>query len=100
MHARYRQMIQRMKDDDGTEWSVYILRCGDGTFYTGVTKDVQARLATHNAGRGGAYTRTHLPVVLLYAEPGYSRASALRREAAIKQMSRPKKEKLIGTSAH
>lgn len=94
MRAKYKTMIKRMKDDGGVDWFVYILRCADGTLYTGITKDLQARLETHNAGRGGAYTRTHRPVTLLYSEPGYSRATALRREAQIKRLPRPRKELL------
>jgi putative endonuclease len=88
-------MVELMKDDGGVEWSVYVLECSDGSLYTGISKDVKARLAAHNAGRGGAYTRTHRPVVLLYQEKGFSRAAALRREAAIKRLSRPRKELLV-----
>ena len=95
MHPRYLRMLDGIKDDGGREWSVYVLRCIDGSLYTGIAKDVQARLAKHNSGRGGAYTRTHRPVALLYREAGYSRAAALRREAAIKRLSRPRKEELI-----
>jgi predicted GIY-YIG superfamily endonuclease len=95
MHPKYLKMVELMKDDGGVEWSVYVLRCGDGSLYTGIAKDVNARLAKHNSGRGGAYTRTHRPVILLYQEPGLSRAAALRREAAIKRLPRPKKEYLI-----
>lgn len=94
MKLRYKKMLAGMKDDGAVDWFVYILRCADGTLYTGITKDLQARLDAHNAGRGGAYTRTHRPVALLYSEPGYSRAAALRREAAIKRLPRPRKELL------
>ena len=90
-------MLEGIKDDGGTEWFVYVLRCADGSLYTGITKNMTARLAAHNSGRGGAYTRTHRPVVLLYREPGFSRAAALRREAAIKGLCRPRKE-LLGLS--
>jgi putative endonuclease len=92
MHLRYKKMLAGMKDDGASDWYVYILRCCDGTLYTGITKDLKARLRTHNLGRGGAYTKTHRPVTLLYSEPGYSRAGALRREAAIKRLPRPRKE--------
>jgi putative endonuclease len=95
MHPKYLRMLERIKDDGGTEWSVYVLRCADGTLYTGITKDVKARVKKHNSGRGGAYTRTHRPVALQYREEGFSRATALRREAAIKRLSRLLKEKLI-----
>ena len=88
-------MLELMKDQGGAEWSVYVVRCSDGSLYTGISKDVTARLLAHNSGRGGAYTRTHRPVVLLYQEKGFSRATALRREAAIKRLPRPRKELLV-----
>ena len=71
-------------------WAVYMLRCSDGTFYTGITTDVARRVAEHNGeGRLGArYTRSRRPVTLVYTEPADSRAAAARREAAIKQMDR------------
>ncbi len=94
MHPRYVKMLAGMKDDGGTDWYVYILRCSDGTLYTGITKDLKARVLAHNAGRGGAYTRTHRPVRLLYSEQGYCRAAALRREAGIKRLPRPRKVRL------
>ena len=77
-----------------TTWSVYILRCRDGTYYTGIAKDVQERLRKHQAGKGAAYTRTRLPVELLYEENGLPRSEALVREARIKAMPREKKEQL------
>ncbi len=97
---RYKKMIAGMKEDGAVDWYVYILRCADGTLYTGITKDLEARLKKHNAGLGGAYTRTHRPVELLYSEPGFCRATALRREAAIKRLGRQDKEKLIAACAH
>jgi putative endonuclease len=95
MHPKYLKMLERIKDDGGTEWYVYVLRCADGSLYTGITKDLKSRVKAHNSGRGGAYTRTHRPVELLYHEEGFSRATALRREAAIKKLPRPRKERLI-----
>jgi len=76
-------------------WSVYILRCAGGTLYTGVTTDVNRRVLQHNAGRGAAYTRAHLPVRLVYIEKGHSRSSALVREAAIKRLPRARKAALV-----
>ncbi len=76
---------------------IYILRCGDGTLYTGSTNDVARRLAVHQAGKGAKYTRARLPVVLVYQETHDDRSSALRREAAIKKLSRQEKLKLIET---
>ena len=72
-------------------WMVYLLRCGDGSLYAGATNDLVARLAAHNAGRGGAYTRSRLPVRLVYSEEQPNRGAALRREAALKRLRRPAK---------
>ncbi len=77
-----------------TTWSVYILRCRDGTYYTGIAKDVQERLRKHQAGKGAAYTRTRLPVELHYEEDGLTRSEALVREAWIKAIPRAKKGRL------
>jgi putative endonuclease len=75
-------------------WTVYLARCRDGTLYTGITTDPERRLAEHNAGSGAAYTRTRLPVVLVYWEAVSNRSSALRREHAITGLSRAGKEAL------
>lgn len=75
-------------------WFVYILRCGDGSFYTGATTDVARRLIQHNAGKGGNYTRSHRPVALAYKETVPSQSAALRREAEIKSLTRSQKERL------
>jgi predicted GIY-YIG superfamily endonuclease len=95
MEANYLRMIQRMKPSGKKEWSVYVLRCGDGSLYTGIAKDVFARLVLHNKGRGAAYTKTHLPVKLVYQETRFTRSAALIREAALKRLSRPRKERLV-----
>ncbi len=73
----------------------YILKCADGTYYTGWSTDPQRRLRQHNAGRGARYTSSRRPVRLVYEEELPDRASAMRREVQIKQMSRSGKEKLI-----
>jgi putative endonuclease len=70
-------------------------RCGDGSLYTGIAKDVPARLAAHNSGRGAAYTRSRLPVKLVYTEKGFTRSTALSREARIKALERPSKLALL-----
>ena len=75
-------------------WTVYLARCRDGTLYTGITTDPERRVAEHNAGSGAAYTRTRLPVVLVYWEGVSDRSSALRREHVIKGLSRAEKEAL------
>ena len=76
-------------------WFVYILRCGDGTLYTGVTDDVQRRLATHRAGKGAKYTRGRGPLELVYTQEQPDKSAALRREVQIKKLTRPQKEQLI-----
>jgi len=95
MEAKYLSMIRGMKKRGKREWSVYILRCGDESLYTGIAKDVLARLATHQKGKGAAYTRTHLPVELIYQENRLTRSAALIREAAIKLLPRTKKQALL-----
>ena len=77
------------------KWLVYILRCRDDTLYTGITNDLENRLQSHNEKRGARYTRTRLPVTLVYQEEALSRSLASRREAAIKKLTRSKKLKLI-----
>jgi predicted GIY-YIG superfamily endonuclease len=77
------------------DWFVYIVRCADGTLYTGSTIDVDARTAAHNAGRGAKYTASRRPVRLVHAEACPSRSAALVREHAIKALSRRDKEALF-----
>lgn len=74
---------------------VYILRCGDGTLYTGCTNDLPRRLQAHQSGRGAKYTRSRLPVELVYQEAVPDRSAALRREAAIKRLDRRRELALI-----
>ena len=74
---------------------VYILECGDGSFYTGSTIDLERRLAEHSAGKGARYTRSRLPVKLAFAEKQPSRREAMRREAQVKRLPRKRKEALI-----
>ncbi len=77
------------------QWYVYILRCADGTLYTGVTLDPQRRLAQHNAGTASKCTRCRRPVEMVYRERAEDKGAALRREYAIKQLSRAEKLALI-----
>jgi predicted GIY-YIG superfamily endonuclease len=95
VETKYLRMIRGMKGRGRKDWTVYILRCGDGSLYTGIAKDVRARVKQHNEGRGAAYTRTRLPVKLLYQQEGLTRSKALIREAQIKAMPRSKKEEII-----
>jgi putative endonuclease len=77
-------------------WYVYILRCRDGSLYTGATNDVDARIARHAAGSGARYTRSRLPVRLVHVERTAGRSAALRREAAVKRLTRAEKLALVG----
>ena len=74
---------------------VYIVRCVDGTLYTGYARDPHKRVQAHNAGRGARYTSGRRPVYLVYTEAFRSRTNALKREYRLKRLSRPKKEALI-----
>ena len=76
-------------------WYLYILRCGDGTLYTGITNDVENRLAAHRAGKGAKYTRGRGPLELVYREELPDHSAALKREYEIKSLSRQEKEKLF-----
>lgn len=76
-------------------WYVYMLRCADGSLYTGTALDVDARAAAHNGGKGAKYTRSRLPVSVVYREAAGSRGEALSRELAIKRLSRAEKEALL-----
>jgi predicted GIY-YIG superfamily endonuclease len=95
VETKYLRMIQGMKKKGRKDWTVYILRCGDGSLYTGIARDVQARVKQHSQGRGATYTRTRLPVTLLYQQGGFTHSEALIREAQIKAMSRSKKEEIL-----
>jgi len=76
---------------------VYIVECSDHTLYTGVATNMNTRLAEHNAGRGAKYTRTRLPVTLVYSEEAEDRSAALRREYAIKRMRTAAKRNLVSS---
>lgn len=79
-------------------WQVYMVRCSDGSLYTGVTTDVQRRLSEHNEGAAGArYTRARRPVQLVWQEAAPSRSAAQQREAAIKRLNREQKLRLLGS---
>ena len=73
----------------------YIVRCSDGSFYTGWTNHLDERVKAHNSGNGAKYTKTRTPVELVYYEEFDSKTEAMKREYAIKQLSRKKKEELV-----
>ena len=95
MDSKYLKMIQGMKTTGGKEWTVYILQCRDGSLYTGIAKDVQARVKQHSEGRGATYTRSRLPIILLYQQDSMTHSEALVREAEIKRLPRARKEEII-----
>ncbi len=76
-------------------WYLYILRCGDGTLYTGITTDVDRRLEAHRSGTGAKYTRGRGPLTVVYREACGTHSEALKRELAVKSLSREQKEALI-----
>lgn len=80
-------------------WHVYMLRCRDGSLYTGITNDLDRRLKAHTAGRASRYTRSRLPVAVVYQERQPTRSRALQREAAIKKLDRERKERLLEAAA-
>ena len=80
---------------ESAEWELYILRCGDGTLYTGIARNAEKRLAMHRGGKGAKYTRGRGPLEMVYREKCADHSEALRREYAIKQLPRAKKLQLV-----
>jgi len=76
-------------------WYVYILKCNDGTLYTGITNNLDKRVSSHNKGTGAKYTKTRTPVEIVYHEEATDRSEASKREYQIKKLSRLVKENLI-----
>ena len=102
MKPRYKRMLAGMQAKEDPEntpepWFLYILECADGSFYTGVTKDLDRRLKQHNDGKASRYTRTRRPVRMRYTEDCPGRAAALVRECQVKALSRKAKEKLVAS---
>ena len=89
-------VMQRMGRTMSEENYTYILECADGTLYCGWTNHLQERVAAHNAGKGARYTKSRRPVVLKYYETFSTKQEAMRREWAVKQLSRKEKLALIG----
>ncbi len=103
MKPGYRSMLRKMEARESQSpapaaeamWWLYILRCRDESFYTGVTTDIDRRCREHEAGRASRFTRTRRPVVLVYQETCGTRSQALSRECAVKSMGRKGKEALV-----
>ena len=106
MNSTYKRMLEGMSQKEKARrgrpkkdpWQLYILRCGDGTFYTGITNNLERRLKAHNDGKGARYTRTRRPVAVIYQETLKSRTKALVRECAVKALPRKGKEALVSLS--
>ena len=81
-------------------WLVYIARCSDGSLYCGITNDIAARLAAHNAGKGARYTRSRRPIEIVLTRRCRSRGAALRLEYRLKQLTRTEKLRLIYKMRH
>lgn len=77
------------------KWQVYIVKCSDGSYYTGITKDLSNRIKVHNLGKGAKYTKGRTPVNLVYKEDASSKSDSLKREIDIKKLTREEKEILI-----
>lgn len=86
---------EKFSQPPGESWFLYILRCHDGTLYTGITKDVERRLEMHEKGQAARYTRSRRPVTLRYTEELSGRTEALVRECRVKSLTRKQKEELI-----
>ena len=82
------------------DWQVYIIRCTDGSLYTGITLDIERRLSQHGGREGAKYFRGRRPQAVVYLECGHSRSTASRREAKIKQLKRAEKLRLIGSAGN
>lgn len=78
-------------------WYLYVLRCGDGTLYTGITTNIEKRLAAHRAGKGAKYTRGRAPLELIYRELCGAHSDALKKEYRFKQLPRAEKERIIAS---
>jgi predicted GIY-YIG superfamily endonuclease len=85
----------KTKKSTGGRWYLYVLQCGDNTLYTGITNNLQRRIQLHNNGTASRYTRSRLPVALAYQERCLGHSSALKKEYAMKQLSRKEKERYI-----
>jgi putative endonuclease len=94
-HVEDRMTTSEDPGASGGEHHVYVVKCSDGSYYTGYTTDVERRVAEHNAGDGAKYTRGRRPVTLVHVEAFDSQSRAMQREYAIKQLSRTAKERIV-----
>lgn len=85
-----------MKNIGKNRWNLYVVECADGSYYTGITKDVEKRVQAHNNGKGAKYTATHGPVTLVFQETQASYSAALRREYQVKTLPKQRKVRFVG----
>ena len=106
MEKKYKQMLEKMREKEKAlpksgrqkeKWYLYILRCADLSLYTGITKDIDRRFKMHSEGKAARYTRTRLPIEIVYRENCKSRTEALTRECTVKALPKAKKLALIQT---
>lgn len=106
MHQKMVKMVRRMQENEKTarknkkkreKWFLYILRCVDGSLYTGITNDLDRRVKMHGDGKGAKYTRSRRPVTIVYSENCKGRTAAMVRECAVKALPRSKKNELIAS---
>jgi len=90
-----KKSVKKKKASKPSPWLLYVLQCGDGSLYTGITNHLERRISQHQQGKASRYTRSRLPVSLLYREPCRNRSQALKREWAVKSLSRAEKEILL-----
>lgn len=90
----------KIKKTSAVKWFVYLLRCADNSLYTGISTDLSRRVQQHQTGTASRYTRSRLPVNLVYQETQASHSLALKRELSIKRFTKLKKEKLTAQSQH
>jgi len=102
VHPKIKHMVDKMEADEraglkvpNEDWFLYILRCSNDTYYTGVTKDLKRRLKMHNDGKASKYTRARRPVKIIYSEGCKNRTQALVRECKVKALTRKGKELLV-----
>lgn len=91
--------IDSVEVREDRSFGIYILRCADGSLYTGYSNDLDRRLRVHNSGQGAKYTKSRLPVEMVYREENLTKSEALKREYAIKKLSHKQKEELIAKNS-
>jgi putative endonuclease len=92
-------IVLAMSETEQKLWYFYLARCCDGSLYSGIAVDPVKRMEVHNSGKGARYTRSRLPVLMVYSEPQPDQSSALKREAEVRKWSRKKKEELVDRKA-